>query len=175
MNKFALAMLASVSSAEWLTWYINVNDGVGAGYVQPKSFSSASTNNWDLNLSNNNNAWLRWKKDDQLSDNSVWKPGVRGGSISYDIDVSSVGSGCVSGLYLVESSDFGCTDNPLDTTNPQCRSIDLMQANLYGFETKPHPCSNGTCDAVSQCILSVRDSLTNSGYGPGGATIDTNK
>jgi len=89
--------------------------------------------------------------------------------------VSSVGSGCVSGLYLVESSDFGCTDNPLDTTNPQCRSIDLMQANLYGFETKPHPCSNGTCDAVSQCILSVRDSLTNSGYGPGGATIDTNK
>jgi len=49
-----------------------------------------------------------------------------------------------------------------------------MQANLFGFETKPHPCSNGTCDAQSQCILSVRDSLADSGYGPGGSKIDTN-
>jgi len=66
----------------------------------------------------NNNAWLRWEKNDSLSDNSVWKPGVRGGSISYDIDLSKVGSGCVSGVYLVESDNSRCSDNPLDTDSP---------------------------------------------------------
>jgi hypothetical protein len=126
MQKFAMAMLASVASADWLTWWINVNDGVGAGYVKGKDFSTASTSQWDVKLGNNNNAWLRWTKDDALTDASVWKPGIRGGSVSYDVNLSQVGSGCVSGVYLVESSDYGCSDNPLDTSSPQCRSIDLM-------------------------------------------------
>lgn len=27
-----------------------------------------------------------------------------------------------------------------------------MQSNQHGFETKAHDCTNGTCDAISQCI-----------------------
>jgi len=54
-----------------------------------------------------------------------------------------------------------------------------MQANKYGFETKAHPCSNGTCDAISQCALSMQHEAIQSShhdcYGPGGSKIDTNK
>jgi hypothetical protein len=53
-----------------------------------------------------------------------------------------------------------------------------MQANLYGFESKAHPCANGTCDAMSQCIIGmqkqgVRD-YGEDAYGPNGSFIDTN-
>ena len=61
--------------------------------------------------------------------------------------------------------------------NPQCQSIDAMQANLFGFETKAHPCANGTCDAMSQCIISMQnqgiEKYGAEAYGPGGSLVDT--
>ena len=53
-----------------------------------------------------------------------------------------------------------------------------MQANRFGFESKAHPCANGTCDAMSQCIIGmqkqgVRD-YGEYAYGPHGSFIDTN-
>lgn len=59
-----------------------------------------------------------------------------------------------------------------------CKSIDVMQANLHGFESKANPCSNGTCDAVSQCIAGMQqqgiEDYGVDAYGPGGRLIDTN-
>jgi hypothetical protein len=34
---------------------------------------------------------------------------------------------------------------------PSCASIDVMQANPYGFNVSAHPCANGNCDYQSQC------------------------
>ena len=52
-----------------------------------------------------------------------------------------------------------------------------MQANLYGFESKAHPCANGTCDAMSQCIMRMQnqgmEKYGPKAYGPGGSLIDT--
>lgn len=52
-----------------------------------------------------------------------------------------------------------------------------MQANLFGFETKAHPCTNGTCDAISQCIIGMQnegiEKYGADAYGPGGTIIDT--
>jgi len=101
-----------------------------------------------------------------------------GSSIEYDVDVKEVNSGCVAGIYLVESDNNRCSPNTNQGNGlPQCRSIDVMQANAYGFESKAHPCSNGTCDAISQCIIGMQDEAMqvhgSNAYGPGGKKIDT--
>lgn len=61
---------------------------------------------------------------------------------------------------------------------PMCKSIDAMQANLFGFESKAHPCANGTCDAVSECIASMQEQgvekYGKDAYGPFGTIINTN-
>lgn len=55
-------------------------------------------------------------------------------------------SGCVAGVYLVDTDDESCAE--IDQSGaPRCKSIDVMQANMYGFETKAHPCAS--CDAIS--------------------------
>lgn len=101
-----------------------------------------------------------------------------GGSIEYDVNLSEVNSGCVAGVYLVESDNTRCSqDINQENGLPQCRSIDAMQANRFGFESKAHPCSNGTCDALSKCAISMQEeaSATSNSYGPGGSKIDTLK
>lgn len=49
---------------------------------------------------------------------------------------------------------------------------------MYGFETKANPCTNGTCDAISECIVGMqeqgKDEYGIDAYGPGGFLIDTN-
>lgn len=53
-----------------------------------------------------------------------------------------------------------------------------MQANQYGFNMSAHPCTNGTCDAISQCkydMMVEGEATYGAGaYGPGGSRIDTN-
>ena len=53
-----------------------------------------------------------------------------------------------------------------------------MQANPYGFNMSAHPCSNGTCDAISRCkydMMVEGEATYGAGaYGPGGSRIDTN-
>jgi len=52
-----------------------------------------------------------------------------------------------------------------------------MQANRFGFSTQANPCSNGTCDAVSQCIASMHiqgvEDYGTDAYGPSGSMINT--
>ena len=64
------------------------------------------------------------------------------------------------------------------TSDPSCASIDVMQANKYGFNVAAHPCANGTCDAASQCDMNMKtDGIAKYGagaYGPGGSLINTN-
>ena len=83
----------------------------------------------------------------------------------------------MAGVYLVNTNSSGCSEKEM-SSEPQCKSIDAMQANLYGFETKANPCAGGQCDPVSQCVLQMREQGANKygagAYGPGGSMIDTN-
>ena len=98
---------------------------------------------------------MREYDDADLEDESMWKPAMRGGSFEYDVNLAAQGSGCVAGAYLVDTTDEACAD--LDPNGvPKCKTIDVMQANMYGFESKAHPCTNGQCDAVSQCVASMQ-------------------
>ena len=82
-------------------------------------------------------------------DDHLCKPAARGGSIEYVVDVSSVDCGCVAGLYLVASDESSCKSGVLETDEPTCPTIDVMNANRYGFSTEAN-CANGECDAVTQ-------------------------
>ena len=111
-----------------------------------------------------------------MDNSAIYMPTIRGGSIQYDVDLSAQDSGCVAGVYLVNvnSGEWGAGSK---SRTPQCKSLDAMQANLYGFETKANPCGNGTCDAISKCIAGMQDQgieeYGEGAYGPGGGIIDT--
>lgn len=79
------------------------------------------------------------------NDESIYKPELVGGCLEYTANVSEIPAGCVSGLYLV-ATDNNCTMDERDG-NPNCASVDVMQANKYGFNMAAHPCANGQCDA----------------------------
>lgn len=128
---------------------VNVDGSKVIKYLSSKDFSEASTSSdrSELKMNGNNSLFLRNSED--LSSASLYKPLVRGGSISYNVDVSNQNSGCVAGVYLLNADNGSCGEVNQMGRTPQCKSIDAMQANLFGFETKAHPCSNGTCDAIS--------------------------
>ena len=105
------------------------------------------------------------------------KPAIRGGALEYTVDLSNFGCGCVAGVYAVAVNDFCNNEDGMTTNNPQCASIDIMQANPYGFNVAAHPCSNGTCDARSQCEYNMRkegaEKYGEGAYGPGGSRVNT--
>jgi len=155
---------------------MNMDNEYFATLLSTKEWSYAESTGDRVTVGSNNSLWVRqWES---LDESSIWKPmNSLGGSFSFDVDVSSQESGCVAGVYLVDTDDMSCAE--VDQYGvPQCKSIDLMQANLYGFETKANPCTNGTCDAVSQCIVGMQEQgwkeYGYDAYGPGGFLIDTN-
>lgn len=118
-------------------------------------------------------------KDAALDGESVnYTPYLRGGAVQFDVDVSQLGCGCVTGVYAVKASSYCTNEENITTDRPMCKSIDLMEANPFGFHTQVNPCSNGTCDALSQCQYDMKtQGVAKYGagaYGPGGSLINTN-
>lgn len=108
----------------------------------------------------------------------AFKPDLIGGSIEYTVDLSSVGCGCAAGVYFVKLDAYGCGEDAMTGDSPTCPSLDVMNANKYGFNTAAHPCNGGICDAQSQCEYSMRVEgaamYGENAYGPNGTMIDTN-
>jgi len=104
---------------------------------------------------------------------------MKGGALKYKVDLSNTDCGCVAGAYAV-SLESGCNpEMDMMSSKPMCSSIDIMQANKYGFEMAAHPCEGGNCDAKSKCTYSMnKDGIEKYGkgaYGMGGSLIDTMK
>jgi hypothetical protein len=124
---------------------------------------------------NNNSILLKKSPGDEIY--NAYKPFVRGGAISFDVDISSVGCGCVAGMYALHTSDK-CGEDPMDEGyEPSCASIDIMQANHAGFNVAAHPCANGDCDAASKCSYDMsvdgKAKYGDDAYGIMGTLIDT--
>lgn len=178
MRTFSLAALAVVPISaqwQWSTFYMREDNSVTATYfaTQPTSTFSLSNSNYDVSVQPNKAVFM--KTNTQGGIDSMYKPDLLGGSVSYIANVNDTGCGCVSGLYLVKTGG-DCDQDP--TSNlPTCPSFDLMEASKYGFNTNAHPCANGTCDARSQCDLKTKeDGIAKYGanaYGPGGSLINT--
>ena len=118
--------------------------------------------------------------DEAFDDEVYWAYGhdLLGGSFSYTVDVSNVGCACAAGAFLVDLNDDECSWNAKDEgVTPQCASIEVMEANMYGFNVASNPCEFGSCDIVSQCRASITTDSDVGGsevYGYGsGYSIDT--
>jgi hypothetical protein len=158
MKQFAVAILAAIASAQsqngWMALNMvkDGNDYPDGYFVRSQDWSTATVQDKTLTIGGNNSMAIQLSQTEDVAAN--FKPYVRGGSIQYDVNLSAVNSGCVAGVYMVET-DGWCDPNAEKGSSSQCKSIDAMNANMYGFETAANPCSNGTCDAVSQCIIGM--------------------
>jgi len=97
------------------------------------------------------------------------------------VDVSQVGCGCITGVYLVEWGDGGDCDAS-GSFGGRCGEIDLMEANKYAWHTtlhnpQDHPGLAGGFGGMQQDDMMYgkgpRD-MSGEQYGPGGSIIDTN-
>ena len=104
-------------------------------------------------VSSNNSVLL--KTEPYAGHEYAYKPYLRGGAIEYTVDLSTHGCGCVAGVYAVAMNDQCNGETEQDISDAEmssgmmpssCASIDVMQANPYGFNVSAHPCHNGNCD-----------------------------
>ena len=111
-----------------------------------------------------------------------------GGYIEYDVDLSSVGCGCVTAFYgvLMPGLDKDEQDDPFQYCDANqvggsyCPEFDIMEANMYGFRGTSHKCDPPTdgifssCDHSGQCSVDVLRNGTEDDYGPSSSnSIDT--
>jgi hypothetical protein len=105
-----------------------------------------------------------------------------GKTLRMKVDVSQIGCGCVTGVYLVEWGDGGACDAS-GSFGGRCGEIDLMEANKYSWHTtlhnpQDHPGQAGGFGGVQQVDMMYgkgpRD-MTGDQYGPDGSVIDTNE
>ena len=77
----------------------------------------------------------------------TYKDYYLGGTLSYEVDVSAVPCECAFGLHLAFVTDEGdCSwGERTSSTEPQCDTISLMEANMAGFISSSKECSSGTC------------------------------
>ena len=105
MRHFALAALAAAPTFaqwQWIDWPITEDGTTMNKHFMTYPTSAGSISGSTLTVDNNSAMFLKNTLDDTID--AVYKPGIRGGSIMYDVDVSSVDCGCVAGIYLVETS-----------------------------------------------------------------------
>lgn len=86
----------------------------------------------NVEIDSNSKLFLRSYEDTR--NKSMVRPKLQGGSIEYDVNLENQDSGCVAGVYIVQTKDRGdCSNTDQNGERPECRSIDAMQANKYGF------------------------------------------
>ena len=127
MKKFAAAIIATAAFAQdWESIDVAIDGASKELYSYSKKWSSAAFDKDAIQINGNNSLPLQRSKSS--GDGATLKPIVRGGSISYDVNVSGVNSGCVAGVYLVETDNSRCSpatsQSPGDL--PMCKSIDAM-------------------------------------------------
>lgn len=146
-------------------------------YVRGLSGKALSTGYTTILMGEENRAFVTDAANDY---ESMWAYGhdLLGGSFNYTVDVSNVGCACAAGAFFVDLNDEECSWNAKDEdVTPQCASIEIMEANIYGFNVASNPCEFGSCDIVSQCRASITTDSDVGGtevYGYGsGYSIDT--
>lgn len=134
---------------------------------------------WETRVHVPNNNSILIKDMEWDGQEFAFKPYLKGGALEYTVDLSTVECGCVAGVYAVKLDNEGCGEDFVTNDDPVCPSIDIMQANPYGFNTAVHPCSNGNCDAQSQCEYNMREQgkeqYGEGAYGPGGSLVNTDR
>lgn len=87
----------------FLKFSVDVDGSEIIKYLTNKEWSEAYTSDdrKEIQMRGNNSLFLRESEDEDLRSSSLFKPLIRGGSISYTVDLSTQNSGCVAGVYLL--------------------------------------------------------------------------
>ena len=108
-------------------------------------------------------------RSDKLGPDNFYLPNLLGGSIEFDVDLSSAGCSCNAALYLVSMpgrnpdgsprkgpGDYYCDGN--NVGGSYCPEFDIMEANTYAFQATPHKCNRpsasghyDSCDGAGSC------------------------
>ena len=126
MKHFAIAALAAAPAFaqwQWIDWPVTIDGSNVLKHFMTYPTSKGSISGSTLSVDANSAMFLKDSMDNTME--AVYKPGIRGGSIKYDVDVSSVDCGCAAGVYLVQVSET-CGQDPMSTDDPMCPSIDVM-------------------------------------------------
>lgn len=125
-----------------------------------------------------NNQKVFFKTSPMDGSQYAYTPNLKGGAIEYTVDLSETECGCVAGAYAMAISG-GCDPEAAQSGKPHCPTIDIMQANQYGFNVAANPCDGGVCDPISQCQYRLKEEGIKKygdwAYGPHGEIIDTNE
>ena len=126
-----------------------------------------------------------------MNPETIFKPKLLNGYMTYDVDLSTISCGCVAALYVsllpgknsvgeYEPSGDGlyyCDASRVDGNF--CPEFDIMEANKHSWRSTHHACVdpvNGhytNCDGSGQCHVGHTEWSENE-FGPGGSVIDTN-
>ena len=126
MKHFAIAALAAAPAFaqwQWIDWPVTIDGSNVLKHFMTYPTSKGTISGSTLSVDANSAMFLKDSMDNTME--AVYKPGIRGGSIKYDVDVSSVNCGCAAGVYLVQVSET-CGQDPMSTDDPMCPSIDVM-------------------------------------------------
>jgi hypothetical protein len=82
-----------------------------------------------------------------------------GGCLEFDVDVSQVGCACSAGIQLTPVNDQ-CTMSSVASFDSTCSTIDIMKANINGFEVGSDPCDESKANVFGndfQCKVVASD------------------
>jgi len=110
----------------------------------------------------------------------LYKPNLLGGSISFTVDLSKSGCGCVSALYAILMPAEDNYNDPFKYCDANqvgghfCPEFDIMEANKYAFRSTGHKCDQpnaagiyDNCDRGGQCHFDVLEDMSAMDFGPG--------
>jgi len=86
MKYFASTMIAVCATAGFVPFEIDEDGEILSMVLSTKDWSSATASGRNVSIKGNNSMFLRNSED--LTDGSIYKTLLRGGSIEYDVDVS---------------------------------------------------------------------------------------
>ena len=185
-KSFIASLVAIGVSASFPSIDVTVDGQPTTLYLHSPSWSSATTSGNSFSFDFNNRMYL--SESPTTDPDSYFTPQMLGGYIEYDVDLSSVGCGCVTAFYgvLMPGIDKDVSDDPFQYCDANrvggsyCPEFDIMEANMYGFRATSHKCDPATdgifdsCDHSGQCSVDVLRNQTEDDYGPGSEnSIDT--
>ena len=122
--------------AEYQPWDVTIDGGLQTTYLKGIPDRPLTTSGSSATIGHNNRAFVLSVDDDSSVLNTL-RQDLYGGKLSWTMDVSNVQCRCAAGLFLAELQDGLCDFNPIAIgTEPSCKSVDLIQANINGFTTR---------------------------------------
>ena len=153
----------------------------------PELGDDISTFQDNLSFDYNNRMYL--STVEKIDPSKYFKVNLLGGSVSFDIDLSKSGCGCITALYAVGMPAAENSFSPFQycdaskTGGYYCPEFDLMHANRHAYRTNAHRCDApsatglySSCDTTGQCAVDILQNEGDYDYGPSYIyTINTQK